>query len=157
MVAVVIASAAVLFAAQATSPPAAGAATHVMFQPADIKWGPAPSLPAGAQLAVLDGDPSKDGPFSIRAKFPDGYMVPPHWHPTDENVVVLQGVISLGMGEKADPAAALAFPVGSFAKLPAKAPHFAMAKGETIIQIYGQGPFVLNYVNPSDDPLKKKD
>jgi hypothetical protein len=97
-----VASVSTLVAAeQSPGPPPQGAVTHVMVKTADIKWGPAPSLPAGAQLAVMDGNPAKEGLFSIRAKFPDGYVIPPHWHPTDENVVVIQGVIGLGMGESA--------------------------------------------------------
>src|SRR5689334_15934045 len=74
---------------------------HVMVRPADIKWGPAPpGLPAGAQIAVLSGDPGKAGPYVLRAKLPDGYKIPPHWHPTDENVTVLKGTFVAGKGEK---------------------------------------------------------
>lgn len=135
---------------------AAAQAPHTMSTPADIKWGPAPPvLPAGAQVAVLDGDPFKPGFFSIRLKMPDGYRVAPHWHPTDENIVVIQGVFSLGSGNTMNPAAAHAMPAGSFAKMPKENRHFALAKGETIIQIYGEGPFVVNYVDPKDDPSKK--
>src|SRR5262249_14626957 len=70
---------------------------HVLVRPDDIKWGPAPpALPAGAKAAVLAGDPGKAGPFVIRAQLPDGYKVPPHWHPTDENVTVLKGTFMMG-------------------------------------------------------------
>jgi hypothetical protein len=155
-IAIVLSVSSLFGAAQPPGPASQGAVTHVMVKPADIKWGPAPSLPAGAQLAVLDGNPAKDGPFSVRAKFPDGYMIPPHWHPTDENVVVLQGAISLGMGENVT-AATEDYPVGSFARLSPKTPHFLRAKGETIVQIYGPGPFVVNYVNSKDDPRNKKE
>ncbi|MCA1603213.1 MAG: cupin domain-containing protein [Acidobacteria bacterium] len=131
-------------------------AAHVMVTPDQVKWGPAPpSLPAGAQMAVLEGDPSKAGaPFAIRAKFPDGYRVPPHWHPTDERVVVLQGALGLGLGEKFDPVAGHELPVGTYAVMPKGVRHFAWAKGETVIQVSGMGPFEVNYVNPADDPRK---
>jgi quercetin dioxygenase-like cupin family protein len=132
-------------------------AAHTMVTPADLKWGAAPPvLPAGAQVAVLDGDPFKPGSFTIRLKMPDGYMVAPHWHPTDENIVVIQGTFKLGMGDKSAAAAARDLPAGSFAKMPKEMHHFAMAKGETIVQIYGPGPFVVNYLNPTDDPSRKK-
>src|SRR5918993_61532 len=80
------------------SAPAGAQGAHVMVTPDQVKWGPGPpSLPPGAQLAVLEGDPSKAGsPFAIRAKFPDGYKVPPHWHPTDERVLVLAGTLGVG-------------------------------------------------------------
>lgn len=130
-------------------------APHVILTPGDLKWGPAPPvLPAGAQVAVLDGDPFKPGFFSLRLKFPDGYQVPAHWHPTDENIVVVQGTFRAGMGEALSESGLHDFPVGSFIKMPKRMHHFAAARGETIVQIYGPGPFVVNYLNPKDDPTK---
>ena len=144
--------------AKPAAPKAATAPKHsVVASAADVKWGPAPpSLPPGAQLAVLDGDPSKAAPFVIRAKFPDGYRIAPHWHPTDENVAVMSGTFSVGMGEKANEGTMTALTQGGFAHMPKTMRHYAMAKGETIIQISGTGPFVVNYVNPSDDPRHTK-
>src|SRR4051794_16362537 len=86
-------------------PPAAAkqapAAKHVMLLPGDLKWGPGPpGLPAGAQAAVIDGDPGKAGLFTIRAKMPDGYKIPPHSHPTDEHLTVLSGTLKAGSGAK---------------------------------------------------------
>ena len=85
--------------------PAAASAmdNHMAVQPNALKWGPAPpSLPPGAQVAVLDGDPGKDGPYVLRAKLPSGYKVPPHTHPTDENVTVISGTFHIAMGDKFD-------------------------------------------------------
>lgn len=130
---------------------------HVMVTPDQIKWGPAPpALPPGAQMAVLDGDPSVAGaPFIIRAKMPNGYKVLPHWHPTDENVTVLQGTLMMGLGEKLDPSKAHALKAGSFTRMPKEVRHFAIAKGEIVIQVHGVGPFEVKYVNASDDPRNK--
>jgi len=145
--------------AQTTKKKGSGAAhpKHIVVTPDEIKWGPGPpGLPPGAQLAVLRGDPSKAGaPFTMRAKLPDGYRVPPHWHPTDENVSVVQGTLMIGMGNKWDESAGKELPAGSFALMPKGARHFAWFKGETIIDIYGTGPFDIRYVNPSDDPRRK--
>jgi quercetin dioxygenase-like cupin family protein len=128
-----------------------------MISPDQVKWGPGPpSLPAGAELAVLSGDPSKAGSFTMRVKFPAGFKVPPHWHPTDENVVVISGTMLLGEGDKFDEAAAHELPAGSFMVMPKQMRHFAMAKEESIVQIYGTGPFAVNYVNAADDPRKAK-
>jgi quercetin dioxygenase-like cupin family protein len=127
--------------------------THVVVTPGEVKWGPAPpGLPATAQFAVLEGDPSKQGMFVIRGKFPDGYKVAPHWHPTDERIVVIQGTFGMGMGEKFDPAAGRELTAGSYAMMPQGMRHFAWAKGDTIIQVSGMGPFQINYVNSADDP-----
>lgn len=129
--------------------------THIALTAAEVKWGPPPpSLSKGAQFAVVSGDPSKAGPFAIRLKFPAGYSISPHWHPTDEHVTVLSGTLALGMGEKFDKAAMKNMTAGSYAMMPAEMRHFAMAKTEVTVQVHGMGPFVLNYVNPADDPAK---
>jgi quercetin dioxygenase-like cupin family protein len=113
------------------------------------------ALPAGAQFAVLSGDPSKAEPFTIRLKAPDGYKIMPHWHPTDENVTVLEGTFAMVVGDKFDEAAAHEMPVGSYVRMPKGTRHYAMAKGETVVQVHAIGPFVINYVNPNDDPRKQ--
>lgn len=146
--------AAAICAAQSASP---GGQHHVTVTPDTVKWAPAsPALPPGAQAAVLDGDPSQPGkPFALRLKLPDGYRVAAHWHPADENLVVLQGTLLIGVGDKLDEQAFKPLPVGAFARMPAKTNHFAGAKGETIFHLYGVGPFEVTYVNPNDDPRKK--
>jgi quercetin dioxygenase-like cupin family protein len=133
-----------------------GHTAHVILTPDQIKWGPAPpALPPGAQVAGLEGDPSKAGvPFTIRLKFPDGYRVAPHWHPTDERVVVLQGSLGMGVGNKFDQSAGHELPTGSYASMPKGVRHYAWAIGETEIQVSGVGPFQVNYVNAADDPRK---
>lgn len=133
----------------------AQATKHTVMTPSELTWGPAPPvLPPGAQIAVLDGDPGKDGFFTLRLKFPDGYKIAPHWHPTDENIVVVSGTFVMGLGETRNDATMHALPAGSFTVMPKMGRHYARAKGETVVQIYGQGPFVVNYVNPSDNPTK---
>ena len=132
-------------------------AKHVLLTPADLQWGEAPGgLPAGAKLAVLEGDPTKKGPFTIRLQMPDGYKIMPHTHPTAEKVTVISGTGFLGMGAKFDDAAAKQMEPGTFAIMPAGMQHFAFAKGETIVQISGKGPFEIKYVNPADDPRQAK-
>lgn len=129
---------------------------HVAVTPDAIKWGPAPpSLPPGAQFAVLQGDPRKEGsPYTFRAKFPDGFKVPPHWHPVDENVTVLKGAFFVGYGERFDASKGKELPPGSYARMPKGMRHYAWAKGETIVQVHGIGPFDIHYVNAADDPRK---
>ena len=138
------------------SAPTCTNAAHLLVTPDQVKWGPAPpSLPPGAQMAVLEDDPSKAGaPFTIRVKLPDGYRVPPHWHPTDERIIVLHGTFGMGLGERFDPVAGRKLPVGSYAVAPKGVRHFVWAKGETVVQISGMGPIEFNYVNPADDPRK---
>jgi quercetin dioxygenase-like cupin family protein len=136
-----------------TKPAAAKGPAHVLLTPDDVKWGPAPpSVPPGAFVAVLDGDPTKAGPFTIRLKLPDGYKVAPHWHPTDEHLTVIQGTFRAGMGDAATEAGYKDFPPGSFITMPKQMHHFASAKGEMIVQVQSEGPFVVNYVNAADVP-----
>jgi quercetin dioxygenase-like cupin family protein len=157
-VSTVIAAVAVVSAHQTGKPkPTPAAGQHVMVSPDQVKWGPGPpALPPGAQAAVISGDPAKPAMFVIRAKLPDGYTVPPHWHPTDEYVTVLSGTLMAGLGDKLDAGAMHALPAGGMAKMPRRTNHYVRAKGETIIQVQAIGPFEVTYVNPNDDPRKKK-
>jgi hypothetical protein len=119
---------------------------------AEIKWGPAPpDLPKGAEIAVLHGDPSKKAPFTLRLKMPAGFKIPPHWHSNDEYLTILAGTLILHMGDTMDaPSTNLA--IGGFHFLPGKMHHAAEAKGETIVQLDGMGPFDIHYLNPADNP-----
>ena len=128
-------------------------AKPVVLTPADVKWGDAPPvLSAGAKFAVLEGDPSKAGAYTVRLQMPDGYKIMPHWHPTAEKITVISGEFHAGMGDKFQDEGSLTFPAGSFIVMPAHMHHFAWAKGETTVQVHGIGPFKLTYVNAADDP-----
>ena len=129
---------------------------HSMITPKDIQWGPAPpSLPKGAKVAVLQGDPGKEGPYAIRLMTQGPFRIAPHWHSQDEQLTVISGTFYLGLGDTVDMKKATALPAGGFHHLPAKAHHYAYSKGRTIVQVAGNGPFDINYVNAADDPQKK--
>jgi quercetin dioxygenase-like cupin family protein len=129
------------------------AATHKLIAPDSITWGPAPAaLPAGAEVAVLYGDPSKDGQFAMRIRLPLGYSVPPHSHPKPEAVTVISGVFKLGLGETADATKAQPLAAGSFAVLEPGTAHFVSVDEETVIQINSVGPWGIVYIDPADDP-----
>lgn len=126
---------------------------HTVVTADAVKWGPAPaSLPAGAQASALLGSPGKEGPFVIRLKFPNGFVIPPHRHSKDEFVTVISGKFAVSSGEKANFTGVQALPAASFVHLPAGMPHYARAEGETIVQINGTGPFDVIYIDPKDDP-----
>jgi quercetin dioxygenase-like cupin family protein len=121
-----------------------------------IQWGPAPAVfPPGAQLAVMQGDPSKAEPFTVRLKFPNGYKIPPHTHPTEENVTVLSGTFLAGMGAQLNESNVQANGRGDFLSIPANHAHYAIARGETIVQVNAIGPFTLTYVNPDGTPVSR--
>jgi len=129
---------------------------HVILMPDALQWKPNPMLPPGAQATILSGDPTKAGSvYAIRLKVPDGFKIPLHWHPSAENVTVLKGTLMIGVGEKVDPDKLKAVPAGGFMQMPKQMRHFGMARGETILQLHGVGPFQINYVNPADDPRNK--
>lgn len=127
--------------------------SHIMISPAELQWSDAPpSLPPGAKVAVLEGDPSQAGAFTMRLKLPAGYKVPPHWHPADEHVTVISGGFFMGMGEKFNEKAATQLPVGGFAMMATGTRHFAFTREGATVQLHGTGPWGINYVNPADDP-----
>lgn len=136
-------------AAQQDPQAAASGGSHVIHYPSQIKWqdGPA-SLPPGAKFAVLEGDPAKEGFFTMRLWMPDGYKIPPHIHPKIEHVTVISGAFNFGMGEKFDQTATQEMPAGM--------KDFAWARGETVVQVHGIGPWKIEYLNPADDPRKTK-
>jgi hypothetical protein len=131
--------------------------THVLVPADKVNWGPAPrALPPGAQISVLEGDPGQKGAVTLRLRFPANYTVPPHWHSMTERVTVLSGTLQVGMGDTLDRRASQALRPGGFVSLPAKMHHYAWTATPTVVQIHLEGPFDIYYVNPSDDPQRKK-
>ena len=128
---------------------------HVIAAPDSLKWGPAPaSLPKGAELAVISGDPGQEGPYVYRIRVPAGYKVQPHTHPADENVTVISGTFNIAMGDKFDESKGTALKAGGFFKAPRGMAHYAWFTEPTVIQFHGVGPTGFTYVNPADDPRK---
>jgi len=128
------------------------------FTPDTIPWGPAPPfLAPGAQFAVLEGDPTAShGDYTVRLKMPDGYRIAPHFHPLRENVTVISVTFKLGMGDIFNTKKMAAFPACSFAFLDSDMHHYAMACGETVVQVHGISPLQFNFINPEDDPSTNK-
>ena len=128
------------------------------FTPDAIPYGPAPPFMApDAQLAVIEGNPlASTGDYTVRLKMPDGYRIAPHWHPKRENVTVISGTLKLGMGDHFDESSMTALPAGSFGFLDPDMHHYVMASGEAVVQVHGMSPLQFNYVNPEDDPSRKK-
>lgn len=152
----VVVAAALVAAQHPTGTSGAAGAAPVMFVSSEAKWSPAPSmLPEGAEFTVVEGDPTQSGPFTLQLKMPDGYKVPPHWHPTDERLTLVQGTLAMGMGEKWSDDDMKSMTAGSFVLLPKQHPHYVVAKGTAVVQVQAEGPFDLTYINPSDDPRRK--
>ena len=140
-------AAAVAAVAQAPAP------AHTITTPESLVWGPGPpALPKGMTVAVLAGNPAQPGPYTLRAKLPAGYTIPPHWHPTDENLTVLSGEMMVGMGESIDAASMQTMGAGSYAVMPSPMRHYVRMKTDVLLQVHGMGPFTITYVNAADDP-----
>lgn len=135
--------------------PAIAADDHAVVSPDQLKWEPAPpAFPKGAQVAVLSGDPAKEGLYVVRVKVPAGYKVPPHTHPNDENVTVISGTFNIGMGGTFHDKNGSALKAGGFALARKGMQHYAWFTEDSIIQLHGMGPQAITYVNPADDPRK---
>ena len=133
----------------------AGHGDHLMVLPGELKWVDVPSLPAGAQIAVIEGPLGEAKPITARIRFPANYRLPAHTHPVIEHVTVLTGTFHMGAGDKLDMAKTKALPAGGFAIMQPGTRHFAWTAEETIVQIHSVGPWGITYVNPADDPRKK--
>ncbi|HWL92538.1 MAG TPA: cupin domain-containing protein [Phycisphaerae bacterium] len=128
---------------------------HSMLTPAELKWGPVPSLPVGAQIAIIEGPMNEAKPFTIRLKLPANYQIPAHSHPAIEHVTVISGTFNMGTGDKLDKAKTKALSPGSVAIMQIGTNHFGWTSEETIVQLHGIGPWDVKYVVPADDPRKK--
>lgn len=134
------------------------AQAHVMVMPDDLDWQPVPSLPEGARVAVLEGSPAEEGAFTMRLSLPAGYTIPVHTHPVTERVTVLSGTFHIGLGETLDRAAAHALPAGALAVMDSGIAMYGFTGDEpTVIQLNGDGPWGITYLDPSDDPRKKQE
>jgi quercetin dioxygenase-like cupin family protein len=128
---------------------------HRMAYAADLKWQPVPSLPKGAQMAVIEGPMNEAVPFTVRLKFPANYRIPAHWHPAVERVTVLAGEFWMGVGDKLDEGKSHALKTGDVMLLQPRTPHFAWTKVATEVQLHGTGPWGITYLNADDDPRKQ--
>ncbi|MGH6830024.1 MAG: cupin domain-containing protein [Methylocella sp.] len=134
----------------ATNPPV----NHDIVAPDQLVW---KTLIPGAEMTVVFGDPDKmGGLYVIRIRSKGEVKVPPHWHVTDEHITVLEGSFWIGPGEQFDASKLQEMKVGAHAVMPAGVRHFSLTKADNMIELFGEAPFVVNFVNPEDDPRKAK-
>lgn len=123
----------------------------------DVEWKPFPSFPPSVRLAVVVGEPSEPGPYTIRVKMPHGEKLMPHKHPEDRVYTVISGVFYIGLGEEFDASKLEAYPPGAVIVLPGNTPHFHWAKSsEYVTQVSAIGPLGLEYLSAKDDPRNDK-
>jgi quercetin dioxygenase-like cupin family protein len=123
---------------------------------ADLEWseGP-PALPKGVMISVLEGEPPFTGPrtYTMMARLPRNYTVPPHVHTATERLTVMTGALRIGHGDKLDRKSAKQIKAGGVVLIPANHTHFVFTEGEeTILMLHGVGPWSIHYVDPKDDP-----
>lgn len=122
----------------------------------DINWKPFAAFPPSVRLAVVVGQPSEAGPYTIRVKVPRGVKLMPHRHLEDRVYTVISGVFYIGLGDQFDEAALQAYPPGSVVVLPGNTSHFHWAKSsEYVTQVTAIGPLGLDYVSANDDPRNR--
>jgi quercetin dioxygenase-like cupin family protein len=147
--------AAVALALCASNAWAQHAGHHQAVSAADLKWSAVPSLPKGAEIAVIEGPMSQAVPFTVRLRFPANYDLPPHTHPAIERVTVLSGTFNMGMGEKFNRAGTLPVRAGDMMIMQPGTVHYAWTDAQTVVQLHGTGPWGITFVNPNDDPRKQ--
>ncbi|MFN7138855.1 MAG: cupin domain-containing protein [Limisphaerales bacterium] len=129
---------------------------HKIIQSDSTVYRPGPAaLPPGAQFAVLEGDPDKEGNVTMRIKVPANYRIPPHTHPKLERVTVLEGTLKIGMGRVYEETAMTELGSGGFFVMPPGMEHFAGSETGGVIQLNVVGPWRIDYLNPEDDPRRK--
>lgn len=126
----------------------------IIVAPDEMQWSEVGSMPPGAKITVIEGDVSREAPFTARLKLPADYRLDPHVHPAYERVTVLSGKLFFARGETFDESKAKAMSMGSFAVMPPGTPMYGFTKEPTVIQIHGTGPWAVEYINPADDPRR---
>ena len=144
-------------AAAVAIPPCAMSADdhHAAVQPEALKWSAPAAYGKGALLAVVRGDPTKEGMYVVRLKVPAGFKIPAHTHPNDENVTVLSGSFNIGTGDKLDEKKGVLVTAGGYSFVHKGMRHYAWFTEDTVIQLHGMGPQGITYVDPADDPRKQ--
>ena len=143
---------AVLVAASSLVPGASGCAGQSSAGSASPHWLVPPVLPPGALIAIVSGDPTRPGPFTLLVSMPNGYRIPPHSHPSYEHVEVKEGTLLVGLGDELDPKMTQALTAGDSATAPAGVHHFSIAKGRTLLAATFMGPYTITYVRAEDAP-----
>jgi quercetin dioxygenase-like cupin family protein len=121
-------------------------AAPTIVVPDQLQWSAGTGPLAGVEIAVLVGDPTKSGPYTVRLRIPDGGKFGAHFHADTERVTVMSGTLLVGLGDTMTPSTMKALPAGSFVSIPAGLHHYAMAQGVTVIQIGGNGPMSMTMV-----------
>jgi quercetin dioxygenase-like cupin family protein len=112
----------------------------VLLTPDSLHWVAGTGPTKGTTAAVLVGDPTKSGTSIIRVQMPDGYVNKPHYHSHPEYITVMKGTILFGLGDTVSKAKATTLPAGSFIMVPAGVHHWSVVKGDSIVQVGGEGP-----------------
>jgi quercetin dioxygenase-like cupin family protein len=142
----------VLIAASVWFLPAPGAIAQSSADPESLQWSVPPVLPPGALIAVVSGDPTAPGEFTLLVSMPNGYRIPPHFHPSYEHVEVREGTLLVGMGDVLDPKRTQALVAGDSATAPAGMHHFSIARGRTLVSATFTGPYTITYLRAEDAP-----
>jgi quercetin dioxygenase-like cupin family protein len=120
-----------------------------------LQWQLPPVLPPGALLAVVSGDPAGPGESTLLLSMPNGYRIPPHYHPGYEHVEVREGTLHVGMGDRIDPKQTRALTVGDSATAPAGMHHWSITEGRTVLAVTFMGPYTITYVRAEDAPRQR--
>ena len=139
----------------ADTPPPSASLPHVIVDGRTLTWNASDSMPPGARVARLAGDPGKPGAVTVRVQFPAGYRLPPHRHPDDEHLTVLSGTIAVGMGDTFNEAALKDVPAGGYIVFPATDSHYVLSRTAATVQSISMGPLGVVYANTSDDPRRR--
>jgi quercetin dioxygenase-like cupin family protein len=122
---------------------------------AALKWSVPTLLPPGALLAVVSGDPTAPGECTLKISMPDGYRLPPHFHPSYEHVEVREGTLLAGVGDRLDPKQTRPLATGDSATAPAGMHHFSIAQGRTVLLVTFMGPYTITYLRAEDAPQRR--
>jgi quercetin dioxygenase-like cupin family protein len=152
-----------IVAAAAAAAVAQAQSGELRVTPGEVKW-PAPAAGgtgtsgvSGTQTVIVKGDPARPGLYTMLLRVGPNTKIEAHAHPDDRVATVISGTWYFGYGKQFNESALKMLPAGSVYTEPPNANHFAMTRTEgVVIQVTGYGPSGTTYVDPANDPARRK-
>ena len=123
--------------------------------PGNAPWGPGPAgLPKGAKMILVSGNPTKEGPYTVRMRYPAGYRIGPHRYSSAVSFKIITGGLTYGLGTDTH-SGIKSLIKGRTGTVPANTYYYASTSMGATMEFKGTGPMTIEYARAKDDPRKK--
>ncbi|MCU0869958.1 MAG: cupin domain-containing protein [Burkholderiales bacterium] len=121
-----------------------------------LEWQFVPGLARPIERAIVSGDPAQPGPYVIRYRMPSGMKVAPMLTPNVRELEIVKGVYWAAGGASYNWKDMVEHKAGTILNYEAGQPYFGWARTAVVLEERGEGPNVMQYAHPDDDPRNRK-